>query len=132
MTNTSLGTPPFVAQWQRHREQWAEELGRSLLFWYRQEYKIPRHDPRLDDLTPEVLWIEYRAWEIFHTPPKSAGEQLTDAWMDAVEAGTVDPTDPQAKAAFAAQWHALHPTEEMQQVDDWEHVPGEEGGVFRG
>lgn len=98
-----------MAAWHQRREQWAEDLGRSLLFWYRQEYHLPRHDPRLDDLTWETLWVERRAWEIYHTPVPSVGEQLTDAWLDAIEAGTVDPLDPGAEARFREAWYRAHP-----------------------
>lgn len=80
-------------------------MGHSLLFWYRQTYQIPRHDPRLDDLTWEELELEYLAWQAFHHPvdPEDA---ISDAWLEAVAAGTVDTTDPDAPARFRAEWLA--------------------------
>lgn len=119
------GTIPFVRQWLDQRQTWAEELGRSLLFWYRQTYNLPRNDPRLEDLTPETLWVEWQAHTIYHTPPPEP-ETMEDAWLEAIRTEQVDPNDRDAQAAFVAQWQAQHPAS-----DDWEAVnePPPEGGL---
>jgi hypothetical protein len=110
--STAPGTTPFVRQWTAQRETWARQLARSLLWWYRQHYQIPRHDPRLDELTWEELWIEYRAWEISQTPPAldDDDDDVEDAFLRAARAGEVNPHDPASRRAWLAAWHAAHPT----------------------
>ena len=120
MGSTPSGTPPFVARWLQERESQAQTLARSLLFWYRQQYQIPRNDPRLN-LTPEELWEEYRAWEIAQDPPEPP-ETVETAWQAACAAGRYDPSDRTARAQFMAQWHRDHGDPETGGAD----APGEE------
>ncbi|NMP20774.1 hypothetical protein [Sulfobacillus harzensis] len=70
------------------------------------------------NLTQEELWEEWRAWQIFHTPPPEP-PSVEDAWLEAVAAGQYAPDDYTARAAFIAQWKADHPDEPE---DDWEPV----------
>ena len=90
------------------------ELRASQLWWYRQHYRLPRHDPRLAGLTAEELDLEYRAWcaQEGIDPDSASGEGVPDAidaYMDAVQAGTLDPQDDAGRQAFIAQWRADHP-----------------------
>ncbi len=83
------------------------------------------------NLTREELWEEFRAWQIFQTPPPEA-ETAADAWMAEVEAGRADPDDAEAEAAFVAHWEQAHGDA---QAEDWEPVtepPPRRGGADAG
>jgi hypothetical protein len=116
--------PPFVRQWPRLQTQLAEQMGRSLLFWYRQQYHLPRHDPRLADLTLEELALEYAAWQVFQTPPPAEPNEdaaLATAWHAWCEAGHAQPGDREALQAFVTQWREQHaPAEADDSTLEWE------------
>lgn len=93
--------------WPTQRDSLAQARSKSLLFWYRQEYKIPLNDPRLDDLTEMDLEVEYLAWVAFYkksmAPDQDDGR--TDAWLEAVGRGEYAGTDEEL-AQFRTQWEA--------------------------
>ncbi len=95
--------------WPTQRDSLAQTRSKSLLFWYRQEYKIPLNDPRLDDLTDMDLEVEYLAWVAFHKPQMNPDHDdgRTDAWLEAVGRGEYQGTDAEL-AAFVAAWDAAH------------------------
>jgi len=118
---------PFVRAWPTQRDRLAQERSKSLLFWYRQEYKIPLNDPRLDDITDMDLEVEYLAWVAFHQVQPSADQDdgRTDAWLEAVGRGEYSDA-PGELERFVAQWEAQH---ENQAADDegWDVIAG--GGM---
>lgn len=80
--------------------------------------------------------MEYRAWEIFQTPP-APPETVESAWQAAVAAGRYAPTDRGARAQFVAAWHAQHGDDPGAALgaDDWEPVtepPPRRGGEDAG
>lgn len=103
-----------MAAWPADRAALVADLQASQLWWYRQHYRIPRHDPRLVGLTAEELDLEYRTWcaqeQIDPDAPGGGGApDAIDAYMEAVQAGTLDPRDDAARQAFIAEWRAAHP-----------------------
>ena len=80
--------------------------------------------------------MEYRAWEIFQTPPDPP-ETVESAWQAAVAAGRYRPTDRAARAQFVAAWHAQQGDgfREEPDADEWEPVtepPPRRGGADAG
>ncbi len=97
-----------MATWPQQRETLADQLRQSLMWWYRQTYQIPRHDPRLAGLTVEELETEYLAWRAWHQLPSvdPVKEALQTAYLAACADGTLDPSDEAARDAFIAAWQA--------------------------
>ncbi len=61
--------------------------------------------------------LEYRTWcaaegiDPEGAPLEDRGPDAVDAYQAAVAAGTLDPRDDAARAAFVAEWRAAHPEE---------------------
>ncbi|MCL8207194.1 MAG: hypothetical protein K6V97_03850 [Actinomycetia bacterium] len=101
------------------KQQAAQQDSQTLLYWYRQHYRLPRHDPRLLELTPEELEYEALLWQAYNQPPELPSDPLKDAWFEALQRGEVDPNDP----ASVARWRAQH---DPAMAPDWEPVRPEE------
>ena len=57
----------FASQWQANEKfQWAAEYAKSSEYAYRIFWRIPRHDPRLENMTPEEFEFEALTYEQFH------------------------------------------------------------------
>ena len=121
---TAPGRIPFAATWTTAREELATELRQTLLWWYRQTYQIPRHDPRLAGLTVEELEVEYLAWRAWHgfatLDPLQEARQT--AYLTACAEGRLDPNDDAARDAFLAAWTPDAGVAPAEDEDDWEAV----------
>ncbi len=54
-----------MSEWKSRKEDWANDAAQSYEYWYRQRWNIPRHDPRLEGMTPEEFEFEFLTAEAY-------------------------------------------------------------------
>jgi len=75
-----------VEEWKKEGRSWAKEYARSAEYFYRQYWKIPRHDPRVECMTPEEFELEAYAVRYYHEYLDELAQEEDRRWREEARA----------------------------------------------